>query len=596
MTDIYLHGIETIEKNDGPRPVQTIDTGIIGLIGTAPLANAALYPLNTVVPIYGYAGLPGGLGATGTLPDAIDGIFDQATRASQTILLIRVTEGANINETMGNVIGSLAAKTGMHALRNAPNDHNLVPKLLIAPGFTSARPTDGVSAIAITSGGSGYTEAPAVAITGGGGFGAKAVCTIDADGAVDEIVITNPGAGYVNAAIAATGKFTFASNPVAGSTISLGGTSVEFVAAGAAGNQVNVGVSLAATLAALETLLGGSADVNLVKFTYDTSATELLLTAAVAGLAGNALTIATTVVGATPSGATLAGGDDAPAVAITGGGGTGATATATLGQVANPVVAELLSLAKRFRAAVIADGPNTTAAAAVAYRLDWSDPNLLIVDPYAKVFKNSTPTTIPASARVAGLQARIDYEEGFWHSPSNHVIQGIIGAGRTVEHSLSDPSVESQYLNKNGVATIVRSPSGGYKLWGSRGAEADPLHVFWSVRRAHNTIMDSIERAHEPFIDRPFGLQVLVDIAETVNSALRRWQTLGATLGGRVWLDPGLNTKESWVNGHLYISYDAEAPAPIEHLTFMFSRNTGYYEVLADNAMREIARLSGRNL
>jgi phage tail sheath protein FI len=140
----------------------------------------------------------------------------------------------------------------------------------------------------------------------------------------------------------------------------------------------------------------------------------------------------------------------------------------------------------------------------------------------------------------------------------------------------------------------VRSPSGGFKLWGSRATNSDPLNLYWSVRRAHNTIIDSIEIAHEPFIDKPFGLQVLVDIAETVNSALRRWAALGATLGGRVWLDPALNTKETWASGHLYVSYDAEAPAPIEHITFMFSRNTGYYEVLAENAIREIARLSGR--
>ena len=68
---------------------------------------------------------------------------------------------------------------------------------------------------------------------------------------------------------------------------------------------------------------------------------------------------------------------------------------------------------------------------------------------------------------------------------------------------------------------------------------------------------------------------------------------LGATLGGRVWLDPALNTKETWASGHLYVSYDAEGPAPIEHITFMFNRNTGYYEQLAESAVREINRIAG---
>jgi len=270
-------------------------------------------------------------------------------------------------------------------------------------------------------------------------------------------------------------------------------------------------------------------------------------------------------------------------VVLTGGGfSTLAVATATLGAVANPVAVAMVILANILRACAIVDGPNSTTAAAVTYRLDFNSDRLLIVDPFVKIQKGASIVSEPASARIAGLQAQIDYAEGFWFSPSNHVIQGI-GAHRVVEHSLSDPSVESQFLNKNAVATIVRSPSGGFKLWGSRVPSSDSLKIITST-----------ELAHEPFIDKPFSLQVLTDIAETVNQALRKWKAMGATLGGRVWLDAGLNTKESWASGHLFVSYDAEGPAPIEHITFQFSRNTGYYEQLGQDAIREIARLSGR--
>lgn len=490
MTDIYLHGIETVENNNGPRPVQTIDTGIIGLVGTAPDANATLWPLNTPMPIYGSNGAVQGLGSTGTLLDAIEGIFDQAGRVSQTIVVVRVEEGEDITETMSNIIGSSTSLTGMHALRHAPTLHGLKPKLLCAPGFTSQRPTDGVASIAISDAGAGYTEAPTITITPAvgdtTGFGATAVGIINSEtGELEEIVLTNPGAGY----------------------------------------------------------------------------------------------------------------SEAPTVAITGGGASeNATATATVGTVANPVTMEFLTLANRFRAGVIKDAPATTTSAAITDRGDYDTDRMLIIEPMAKVFKAGSPVNQPASARVAGLQARVDYSEGFWVSPSNHVIEGIVGASRTIEHSISDPAAESQLLNRNAVAAIVRSPSGGFKLWGSRVPSSDSLKVFWSVRRAHDTIIDSVELAAEPFIDKPFGLGVLVDIAETVNGALRRWQALGATLGGRVWLDPTLNTKETWASGHLYIHYDAEGPAPIEHITFVFNRNTGYYETLAQNAVREIARLAGTAL
>ena len=192
--------------------------------------------------------------------------------------------------------------------------------------------------------------------------------------------------------------------------------------------------------------------------------------------------------------------------------------------------------------------------------------------------------------------ATTDYTDGFWHSPSNQVVKNIVGVSRPIEHSISDPSAESQQLNKNDIAVITRSSSGGFKLWGVRVPSSDTLRKFLSVRRAHDTIITGIELAAEPFLDRPFSLQVLVDIAETVNSALRRWQALGATLGGRVWLDPTLNTKESWASGQLYVNYDAEGPAPIEQITFMFNRNIGYYEALSEAAIREITRLAARPL
>jgi phage tail sheath protein FI len=272
--------------------------------------------------------------------------------------------------------------------------------------------------------------------------------------------------------------------------------------------------------------------------------------------------------------------------------GTGATLSVTLGASANPVAAELATLANRNRAMAVVTGPNTDAAAAVNYRLDFDSDRLMVLDPFALFEKGGTPTSMPADAAVCGLQARVDYEEGFWVSPSNHVVNGVLGTHRPIEHSLSDRSVESQYLNRNHVSTIVRSPQGGWKLFGNRVAASDPLKVFWSVRRAHDVIIESIEIASEVFMDKPFSKQNLVDIAETVNRAIRRWQALGATLGGRVWLDPALNTAESLSSGILYIHYDGEAPAPMEHIVFVFNRNTGYYNTVLASAAREIARQS----
>lgn len=486
MSEIFLHGLESEEKDAGnPRFVNTIDSGIIYVTGTAPAMSPSIYAYNQPFVAFGYNDRPKGLGSTGTLPDSLDRIFAQAGRMSQTVVCNIVEEGDTPTKTQSNIIGSHALRTGLFALSRVQPEFNLKPKLLMAPGFTSNRPTTGVASVTLGDGGDGYSSAPAVIITPATGdttgYGATATCTINLAGEVDEVVILTPG------------------------------------------------------------------------FLYTAP----------------------------------------PTVGFAGGGGTGAAATTALGVVANPVAATLNQLANRYRAMTAVSGPNGTPEAAVQYRLDFDSDRLFVLDPFEKVVKGGVPVSMPGESAMLGLQARIDYEEGFWVSPSNHVLEGTLGTHRPVEHSLSDRSVESQYLNKNHVGTIVRAPSGGWKLFGNRVAKSDPLHVFWAVRRAHDVIIESIEIANEPFLDKPFSMQNLVDIAETVNRALRRWTALGATLGGRVWLDPVLNTPESLSNGLIYIHYDGESPAPMEHIVFVFNRNTGYYRTVFDDAAREIARSSG---
>ena len=52
-----------------------------------------------------------------------------------------------------------------------------------------------INGVSVTSGGSNYTTAPAVAITGGGGSGATATAVV-VNGAVTAVYVTNPGSGY----------------------------------------------------------------------------------------------------------------------------------------------------------------------------------------------------------------------------------------------------------------------------------------------------------------------------------------------------------------------------------------------------------------
>ena len=65
-----------------------------------------------------------------------------------------------------------------------------------------------LTSITITDGGSGYSSAPTVVITGGGGTGATATATLS-DGVVSSVTVTNEGSGYTSVpTVTFTGAFS----------------------------------------------------------------------------------------------------------------------------------------------------------------------------------------------------------------------------------------------------------------------------------------------------------------------------------------------------------------------------------------------------
>lgn len=214
----FHHGTRVFQSAETPVLVRLAQTAVIGLIGTAPDADAVKFPLNKPVQILRPSDAAD-LGADGTLADAVDSIFDQI---GCPIILVRVEEGETMPETWSNAIGSQTAFTGVHAFRRAASDGLYKPKLLCAPGLTQGVPADGIASIAVDAGGSGYVqETTTVTISGTGGAGAKAEAVVEG-GAVTAINVTNPGYGY-------TGTVT----------VTIGGVGTLATATATKGNVIN---------------------------------------------------------------------------------------------------------------------------------------------------------------------------------------------------------------------------------------------------------------------------------------------------------------------------------------------------------------------
>lgn len=138
MPEVYIHGVRVVESNDGTRPIRTASSAVIGIVGTAPLADETAFPLDKPVLIAGSQQEAALLGDTGTLPQAMDAIFDQV---GAVVVVVRVADDALPANQTANIIGGVDAVTGqytgMQAWLGAQSVVGFQPRILIAPGFSN---------------------------------------------------------------------------------------------------------------------------------------------------------------------------------------------------------------------------------------------------------------------------------------------------------------------------------------------------------------------------------------------------------------------------------------------------------------------------
>lgn len=131
--DQYHHGVRVSEVNDGTRTIRTVSTAIIGIVCTAPDADATAFPLDQPTLITNVDTAIGNAGTQGTLRRTLEAIADQA---KPIIVAVRVAEGIDDAETTSNVIGTTTAtgqRTGLQALLMANQKLGVKPRILGVP-------------------------------------------------------------------------------------------------------------------------------------------------------------------------------------------------------------------------------------------------------------------------------------------------------------------------------------------------------------------------------------------------------------------------------------------------------------------------------
>ena len=121
------------------------------------------------------------------------------------------------------------------------------------------------------------------------------------------------------------------------------------------------------------------------------------------------------------------------------------------------------------------------------------------------------------------MRAKIDLEEGWHVSSSNHRVTGVEGLDVDLTFALGDTNCEANLLNAAGITTAVNMFGNGIVEWGNYSAGFPGntnTEAFECVRRTRAIMKRSIQQACIPFIDKPFIKANMDAIRNTVNQYL----------------------------------------------------------------------------
>lgn len=490
----FHHGVEVIEVDDGIRPITTVRSSVIGVVGTAP----------------------------DSAPEVKAALAVGSVASNNGVTLTAKPYGAAGNDITYQAIKPAANSA---ALSVVVTGRSIVVNL--ATGSTGAVTTTGtqlVAAIAANAAASALVTAVATGASTGAGIVPANNRAVYLAGGVDEPFPLNRPVLVVGDARKAAGLGLTGTLPGAMYGI--------FKQTGAVVVVVRVEEGTTPT-DSMENVIGG-VGVSSGKYT---GVWSLLSAESAVGFA--------------------------PKILIA----PGWTHQTVIPSTGNPVIAELSAIATRMRAIAIKDGPSTNDAAAIADRELYGNKRVYGVESFVTILENGEAVNVPASSYVAGLIARVDNEEGYWVSPSNHEIYGIIGTERDIDYTHGDPQSRANLLNERDIAVIIRSGA-GFRLWGNRTFSNDPKWSFLTRVRTSDMINEAILQSHLWAVDKQMKATYYTEVTDSVNDFMARLVTNGAIAGGLCWADPAANPPAEQFAGHAMFDYEFSDFSPAERVTF----------------------------
>jgi phage tail sheath protein FI len=201
--------------------------------------------------------------------------------------------------------------------------------------------------------------------------------------------------------------------------------------------------------------------------------------------------------------------------------------------------------------------------------LTLADPRLVYCYPYLKITETDLE---PFSQRLVGVIANTDREVGYWRSPSNRPILGIVGIEVPLSAGINNPSSDVNALNGAGVCTVFTGYGVAPRVWGNRSSVfpgTTGIDTFIACQRTIDVVEESVELATLTHMDGPITSVLIEAVLSDVNEFMR-------TLVGRGALMPGSkceyfaedNPSSELADGHITFTYTFCPPPPAERITY----------------------------
>lgn len=194
---------------------------------------------------------------------------------------------------------------------------------------------------------------------------------------------------------------------------------------------------------------------------------------------------------------------------------------------------------------------------------------------YPLVFRHNSHEGINAECGLsvfwAAAKAARDGEKGYWISPSNTELTGVVGLTVDVTSSLTDSAADTNLLNGAGIVTVFRKSGAGTRLWGNWTAAfptAKTPDCMIAPRAVRMAIREALIDATLNYVDKT-PTQIAIDmVTGDVNEFLRGLAGKDAIVEGECRFDEEKNTKAEIAQGRLTFVLAVKYQSSLECLTF----------------------------